>query len=242
MNGNSSKQILLSIIGIAVLVVAVVGVSFAFFTYSRTGTSNNVITTGSINFSFEEENALTLVNQFPQTDTDGKGNDTLDFNVFGSISAGGNDITYNVYALAGDAVYTDAAGNVVAQGTEGAITRTRMDDNHIKVYVTGDKGTSTDDTINIVETYATGGTAGTSGATDGFKIADGVMKADGATHTHEYSLTMWVSDAVTISDTQEATYRASAITEDTPAEEQVNTAPVYSTMYYSLKIKVDATA
>lgn len=241
MNGNSSKQILLSIIGIAVLVAGVVGVSFAFFSYSRTGTSNNVITTGSISFSFEEENSLSLVNRFPQTDESGKGNDTLNFKVFGSISQGGNDISYNVYALAGDTVYTDAAGNVVTQGTSGAITRTRMSDDHIKVYVTGNT-TSTSDSINVVSTYANGGTAGSSQATDGFKIADGVMKADGALHTHNYTLTMWVSDTVTISDTKTATYRASAITENTPEAEKVNTAPVYSNMYYSLKIKVDAAA
>ena len=242
MNGNSSKQILLSIIGIAVLVIGVVGVSFAFFTYSRTGTSNNVITTGSISFSFEEENALSLVNKFPQTDADGKGNDTLDFNVFGSISQGGNDISYDVYALAGDTVYTNAAGEVVESTAQGATARTRMSDDHIKVYVTGDKGAYTNDTVNVVSTYATGGTAGTSTATNGFKIADGIIKADGTTHTHNYTLTMWVADTVTISDTQTATYRASAITADTPDAEKVNTAPVYSTMYYSLKIKVEAEA
>ena len=37
MNGNSSKQVLLSVLGIAILVVAVVGVSFAFFSYTKTG-------------------------------------------------------------------------------------------------------------------------------------------------------------------------------------------------------------
>ena len=30
-NSNSSKQVLLSVIGVAILVVAIVGVSFAFF-------------------------------------------------------------------------------------------------------------------------------------------------------------------------------------------------------------------
>ena len=65
MENNNSKQVLLSIIGIAVLVVAVVGVSFAFFTYSRTGTSNNVITTGSIVFDYKDVNDITIENQFP---------------------------------------------------------------------------------------------------------------------------------------------------------------------------------
>ena len=59
---NNSKQAVLSIVGIAVLVIAVVGVSFAFFTYSKTGTTNNVITAGSIVFEFTEaQNGLSLI-------------------------------------------------------------------------------------------------------------------------------------------------------------------------------------
>lgn len=52
---NNSKQALLSIVGIAILVIAVVGVSFAFFTYSKEGGADNVITTGSIVFSYNED-------------------------------------------------------------------------------------------------------------------------------------------------------------------------------------------
>ena len=58
MNNNSSKQILLSVIGVAILVIAVVGVSFAFFSYSKTGETNNVITTGSISFAYNENNNI----------------------------------------------------------------------------------------------------------------------------------------------------------------------------------------
>ena len=70
MNENSSKQVLLSVIGIAVLVVAVVGVSFAFFTYSKGGTKNNTLTTGSIFFDFTDGNAINLTNQFPMADSE----------------------------------------------------------------------------------------------------------------------------------------------------------------------------
>ena len=66
MNNNSSKQILLSVIGVAILVVAVVGVSFAFFSYVRTGNANT-IETGTIVFSASDTN-LKLTNVFP---TDG---------------------------------------------------------------------------------------------------------------------------------------------------------------------------
>ena len=60
---NSSKQIMLSVVGVAILVVAVVGISFAFFNYTRTG-GNNTITTGQI--SFNSTNSLINVqNVFP---------------------------------------------------------------------------------------------------------------------------------------------------------------------------------
>jgi hypothetical protein len=62
-NSNSSKQILLSVIGIAILVVAVVGVSFAFFNYTRTGTANTV-RTGTISFD-TSNSVITITNVFP---------------------------------------------------------------------------------------------------------------------------------------------------------------------------------
>ena len=79
MNGNSSKQVLLSVLGIAVLVVAVVGVSFAFFTYSKEGEKNNTITTGSIFFNYEEGTRINLTNQFPVNDEEGNGIGFFDY-------------------------------------------------------------------------------------------------------------------------------------------------------------------
>ena len=62
-NSNSSKQILLSVIGVAILVVAVVGVSFAFFNYTRTGAANT-IKTGTISFN-TSNSTITINNLFP---------------------------------------------------------------------------------------------------------------------------------------------------------------------------------
>ena len=61
---ESSKKILLSTIGIAVLIVIVTGVTFAFFNYTRTGTSNN-IKVGRISFVSKDEETITLSNLFP---------------------------------------------------------------------------------------------------------------------------------------------------------------------------------
>ncbi len=53
-----------SIIGIAILLVGVVGVTFAFFNYTRTG-SLNTIKTGNITFNSEQGNTLNITNMFP---------------------------------------------------------------------------------------------------------------------------------------------------------------------------------
>ena len=65
---SKKKSIILSIIGIAILVVAVTGVSLAFFNYTRTG-NPNTIGTGRIFFSSSQNNTLNLTNVFPLTST-----------------------------------------------------------------------------------------------------------------------------------------------------------------------------
>ncbi len=65
-NSRQSKQILLSVIGVAILVVAVVGVSFAFFNYTRTGVANTV-STGKIKFVSEQSGGISISNVFPLT-------------------------------------------------------------------------------------------------------------------------------------------------------------------------------
>ena len=104
MENNSSKQILLSVIGVAILVIAVVGVSFAFFTYSRTGEQDNIITTGSLTFTFSDGQFIKLQNHFPITTEEGLElsgtNNICTFTVTGNAPQG-TDITYNVFADAG---------------------------------------------------------------------------------------------------------------------------------------------
>ena len=64
MNNNASKNVTLSIIGVALLVVAVVGVSFAFFSYVG-GKTDNTVQTGTIVFNSTAE-GMVLTNEFPQ--------------------------------------------------------------------------------------------------------------------------------------------------------------------------------
>ena len=189
MNENSSKQVLLSVIGIAVLVVAVVGVSFAFFTYSKGGTKSNNLTTGSIFFDFTEGNRINLTNQFPMADSAGLAlttgdNGALEFTVKG-YDTSEKGIAYTVYAVPGEAVDT----------------KNRFKDSEIKLNL--------ETTAALTNNYSTSKVV----KTDGSLTASGIVLATGkitakslATQQQDkYTLRMWISDAVTIGATG-ATY------------------------------------
>ena len=90
MKDNNSKQVLLSVLGVAILVVAVVGVSFAAFSYSKTGEKVNTITTGTITMSYSETtNGINLTNALPMSDGVGmtlsEENQYFDFTVEASL-------------------------------------------------------------------------------------------------------------------------------------------------------------
>lgn len=228
---NNSKQTVLSIVGIAILVIAVVGVSFAFFTYTKNGTTNNVITTGSITFAYEEtsSSALTLSNRFPQTVAEGTAASTpsFQFNVHGTLPSTANDVTYNVYIVPGDT----QAGKTRFRDTEISVKLTATNNAQIVTgYETGAPLT------NAVGSYQ----AGT--ANKGLKVATGTIAADGTAHQDDYTLKMWVNDSVSISDTDGTkTYRAKTYDgTNWPEGSSSDTRAVYSNLYYSIKVNVDA--
>ena len=70
---KENKQKIFIIIAIIVLFVAVVGISYAAFSYIRNGTKVNSITTGVITMSYEESsNVITIDKALPTTDATGK--------------------------------------------------------------------------------------------------------------------------------------------------------------------------
>lgn len=74
MENSDSKEILLSIFGIALLVLAITGISYAVFTFSDMGKKENVISTGRISLSFIEssKNTIHITDALPLSDPVGK--------------------------------------------------------------------------------------------------------------------------------------------------------------------------
>ena len=178
-NQSNSKQVLLSVLGVAILIVAVIGVSFAAFSYSKTGEKVNTITTGTITMSYNENtNGINLVDALPMSDEQGKtlsgDNNTFDFTVEATINGSGTTtINYDVTATKeSDSTLVDSA---------------------VKVYLTDI--TSGGDTEVLAPTKVSTlqkTTSDVSGApNDQYKLTSGTFNT---TTTKKYRLRMWVAD------------------------------------------------
>ena len=102
---NKKKQIIITLIGIISLIVITVGVTYAFFNYSRTGTTDNVVKTGGITFLYTEVSGvgkgISLTEAYPVSDSIGKvqvgEGKVFDFKVTSNISMN-SSIGYQVTA------------------------------------------------------------------------------------------------------------------------------------------------
>ena len=179
-NNNNSKQVLLSVLGVAILVVAVVGVSFAAFSYSKTGEKVNTITTGTISMNYVEgENAINLTNALPMTDDVGKKladtNQYFDFTVSANITG---DATIN-YAITAQEANEEADSAIPNTG--------------VKVYLTDMDGTA--DTQILAPTKVSELTATTGSEESGTPAGQYILTTGtfDATSNHKYRLRMWVA-------------------------------------------------
>ncbi len=189
-DNNNSKQVLLSVLGVAILVIAVVGVSFAAFSYSKTGEKVNTITTGTISMNYVEgENAINLTNALPMTDDVGKAladtNQYFDFTVSANIT-GTTTINYAITATKeeGDSTLPDTA---------------------VKVYLTDMDGDADDEILAPTKVSALQKTTSdVSGAPNGqYKLTSDTFSASSS---HDYRLRMWVADDYQVTGAS-ATYK-----------------------------------
>ena len=101
MNKQKFKNIL-TIGTTFILLIAVIGISYAAFNYVGTGQKLNTITTGAISMNYiESSNIISMNNDLPTTDATGKKRlntgEYFDFTVKSSIK-GNTDINYEIAA------------------------------------------------------------------------------------------------------------------------------------------------
>ena len=184
MKDNSSKQILLSVLGVAILVVAVVGVSFAAFTFSQAGTVENTISTGTLSMTYSEgSTGITITDAMPMSDEAGKvlngENQTFKFSVGASIS-GTATINYEIAAIKKET--------------------STLADSDVRLYL--EKGTSADGPFS--EAFAPAqftplGSATALGSPQGSMVLESGTFS--TTSTNYYVLRMWVKEDAVITGT-----------------------------------------
>ena len=124
-----------------VLVLAIVGVSFAAFNYSRTGSTVNTITTGAISMTYTEtSNVINIDGALPTTDATGmvrlKEEEYFDFSISSTIQ-GTVNINYEI-----------SAKDITVVGDN----QQKIDGSHIKLYLTKING-SEEEALMSPKTY-----------------------------------------------------------------------------------------
>jgi hypothetical protein len=191
---NSSKQVLLSVIGVAILVVAVVGVSFAFFNYTRTGAANTV-TTGTIHFA-SSQTYMNVENAFPITKSAAQSS---------AGAANNENVTTATVTITGDTTYGAGlafritAQNVTKVGVANGsvpisvlVTKTTNDQNNKISITTHDYERTNDASTNygLIQ--------------DGSILAEGTIVGDGTEVNETITIKAFIDSAfVAITDTKE---------------------------------------
>ena len=99
---NKKKQLLLSIGLVLILVLMIVGISYAAFKFVGEGKKLNTITTGAITMEYEEStNTISMTGALPTTDATGKvrltAGEYFDFTLSGTIK-GTENINWEIAA------------------------------------------------------------------------------------------------------------------------------------------------
>ena len=100
---EKKKELVISVIGVFLLFIVVIGISYAVWSKTFIGTQENSINTGYVSFSYTESdtNVIEIHNAVPIADDNGKilsGNEEMfDFSVSANF-AGVTSIDYEIYA------------------------------------------------------------------------------------------------------------------------------------------------
>ena len=175
---KDKKKLLLSIGLVLVLVIMIVGISYAAFKFTGLGTKPNTITTGAITMEYEEStNTISMTGALPTTDATGKvrltAGEYFDFTIKSSIQGNAN-INWEIAA-------------------EDVTTATRkIDGKNIKLYLTklnGDK----EEEVMAPKVYNASTSANTkTGRPSGvMSLATGTMSTS---ETTNYRLRMYVDE------------------------------------------------
>ena len=177
---DKKKQLLLSIGLVLILVLMIVGISYAAFKFVGIGTKPNTITTGAITMEYEEStNTISMTGALPTTDATGKvrltAGEYFDFTIKSNIQGNAN-INWEI-----------AAEDITASSAK------KMDGKNIKLYLTKLDSAGAETQVMAPKVYNASTSANTkTGRPSGvMSLATGTMSAS---ETTNYRLRMYVDE------------------------------------------------
>ena len=176
---NNKKQLLLSIGLVLILVLMIVGISYAAFKFVGAGKKLNTITTGAITMEYEEStNIISMTGALPTTDATGKvrltAGEYFDFTIKSNIQGNAN-INWEI-----------AAEDITASSK-------KIDGKNIKLYLTKLDSTGVETQVMAPKVYRASTSANTkTGRPSGvMSLATGTMSTS---ETTNYRLRMYVDE------------------------------------------------
>ena len=185
---NNSRKVFLSVLGVAILLVAVVGISFAAYTLSTTSSEANTISTGTITMSYTEPtNGILLENALPVADATAK-----------VWADAGKVFSFTVAATASGTVTVPYEISVTKDGAS------NLTDSAVKIYLTkGDLGTETAVFEPKLMSTVVGQNAGLRTGSDVIHTETvNFVSGAAANATTKYNLRIWVDSAAEVSQGQ----------------------------------------
>ncbi len=177
---NKKKQLIISIGLVLILVLMIVGISYAAFKFVGEGNKPNTITTGAITMKYEEStNTISMNNALPTTDATGKvrltAGEYFDFTLSGTIK-GSENINWEI------------AAEDVTTGTK------KIDGKYIKLYLTSLDDNNNETEVMAPKVYKTESTENTytGRPTNMMSLAKGTTSTSFST---KYRLRMYVDES-----------------------------------------------
>ncbi len=172
------KELVLIIVGLIFLLIAMMGITYAAFSYSKAGEKVNTITTGVMVMSYtESSNVISITNALPTTDATGK-----------KLSKSGEYFDFSVAStIEGQALISYEIGVKKQSGNT-------IDENNIKLYLTekNSDGTETEVTAPRVYREETSANSYTGRPVDEMSLYTGTTSSN---VTKNYRLRMWVDES-----------------------------------------------
>ena len=178
---NKKKALILSIIGLIGLVVVTVGITYAIFTYTKLGTTDNTVTSGTLKFLYTEntgvKTGIQLTNALPISDTQGKALDG-DNNVF--------DFSIEATNTGTEAIPYEVTLRKKADST--------LEENYVKVYLTDRTETTEKEELAVIKYSKLPQTNIDVGSEIEKTIYNGSVDGNTTNYKKDFRLRMWVDD------------------------------------------------